>query len=259
MDGLLEDKTAVVTGAASGIGRAIAHLFAEQRADVVVADVREDPREDGATTHERINEETDAQALFAPYDVSDPAAVEATVETAVDEFGDIDVMVNNTGIVDPNGQVTDIDPTEYQRLLDVNLNGAFFGSQAAARYMQESDGGSIVNVSSIAGIQGYSDLAPYCVSKGGIRLLTYSLAAELGGDGIRVNAIHPGVIETAMTTGDVPIVGTETGEQMPQSIPLGRFGTPNDVAKTALYLASDLASYMTAESVIVDGGLVNTA
>ncbi|MCO8255044.1 SDR family oxidoreductase [Haladaptatus sp. AB618] len=259
MDGMLGGRSAVVTGAASGIGRAIARTFAEQGADVVVADVRDDPREDGAKTHERIEEETDAHAVFVQCDVSDPAAVTAAVDTAVDEFGGIDVMVNNAGIVGPTAPVTDIDPDAYQRLLDINLNGVFFGSQAAARRMREDDGGSIVNVSSIAGIQGYSDLSPYCASKGGIRLLTYSLAAELGADGIRVNAIHPGVIETAMTTEDVPTIGTESGEQMRQSIPLGRFGTPDDIADTALYLASDLASYVTGESIIVDGGMVNTA
>lgn len=259
MGGLLAGQTAVVTGAASGIGRAIAHRFAEEGANIVVADIREDPREDGAATHERITEETDAQAVFAQCDVSDPADVERTVEMAVDEFGGIDVMVNNAGIVGPNGPVTDIDPEVYQQLLNINLNGAFFGSQAAARQMRESGGGSIVNISSIAGIQGYSNLSPYCTSKGGIRLLTYSLAAELGADGIRVNVIHPGVIETAMTTDDVPIVGTESGEQMRELIPLGRFGAPDDIAKTALYLASDLASYVTGESVIVDGGMVNTA
>jgi len=259
MDGLLGGRTAVITGGASGIGRAIAERFAREGANIVVADVREDPREDGASTHERIEAETDARAVFAPCDVSDPDAVTATVDTAVDEFGGIDVMVNNAGIVGPTDSITDIDPESYQRLLDVNLNGVFFGSQAAARRMGENGGGSIVNVSSIAGIQGYGNLSPYCASKGGIRLLTYSLAAELGADGIRVNAIHPGVIETAMTTEDVPTIGTESGEQMLRSIPLGRFGTPDDVAKTALYLASDLASYVTGESVIVDGGMVNTA
>ena len=259
MDGVLRGQTAVVTGGASGIGRAIAEKFAEQGADVVVADVRETPREDGVSTHERIEDETDAHAVFAPCDVSDPEAVTATVDTAVDEFGSIDVMVNNAGIVGPNESVIDIDPEAYQRLLDVNLNGVFFGSQAAARRMCEDDGGSIVNISSIAGIQGFSELSPYCASKGAIRLLTYSLAAELGADGIRVNAIHPGVIETTMTTDDVPMVGTESGEGMRQSIPLGRFGTPDDIANTALYLGSDLASYVTGESVIVDGGMVNTA
>lgn len=259
MNGVLGGKTAVVTGAASGIGRAIALRFAKQGADVVVADVREDPREQGIATHELIEDETDAPAVFATCDVSDPAAVTATVDMAVDEFGGIDVMVNNAGIVGPNESVTEIDLEAYRHLIDVNLNGAFYGSQAAAKQMREHGGGSIVNISSIAGIQGYSNFSPYCASKGGIRLLTYALAAELGQDGIRVNVIHPGVIETAMTTEDVPIVGTQSGEEMRQSIPLGQFGTPDDVADTALYLASDLSSYVTAESIIVDGGLVNTA
>jgi len=251
----LAGKVAIISGAASGMGAATARRFGREGAKVVVADLLED---DGRAVAADINAAGGA-AEFMRLDVTDEANWNSVVQATVAKWGRLDVMVNNAGIVGPNGPVTDIDPTEYQRLLDVNLDGTFFGSQAAARRMQENDGGSIVNVSSIAGIQGYSDLAPYCVSKGGIRLLTYTLAAELGGDGIRVNAIHPGVIETAMTTGDVPIVGTESGEQMRQSIPLGRFGTPEDVAKTALYLASDLASYVTAESVVVDGGMVNTA
>ncbi|WP_458207826.1 SDR family oxidoreductase [Haladaptatus sp. NG-SE-30] len=260
MDGLLDDKTTVVTGGASGIGRAIARRFAEEGADIVVADIREEPREGGTPTHTLVEEETDASAVFAECDVSDPADVSAVVDTAVEEFGSLDVMVNNAGIVGPEGPITEIDPEEYQQLLDINLNGAFFGSRAAAIRMRETGGGgSIVNVSSVAGIRGYGNLSPYCTSKGGVRLLTYSLASELGPDGIRVNVIHPGVIETAMTTDDVPMVGTETGEQMKETIPLRRFGTPDDVAKTALYLASDLASYVTGESIIVDGGSVNTS
>ncbi|WP_458189049.1 SDR family oxidoreductase [Haladaptatus sp. NG-WS-4] len=259
MDRLLDGKTAVVTGAASGIGRAIAHQFAEHGANVVVADVREEPREGGDPTHTLVESKTDAAAVFVECDVSDPEDVTRAVDTAVDTFGSVDVMVNNAGIVGPEGPITEIDPEEYQRLLDINLNGAFFGSQAAAIRMRENGGGSIVNVSSVAGIEGYGNLSPYCTSKGGVRLLTYSLASELGPDGIRVNVIHPGVIETAMTTDDVPMVGTESGEQMKETIPLRRFGTPEDVAKTALFLASDLSSYVTGESIIVDGGSVNTS
>ncbi|WP_227356042.1 SDR family oxidoreductase [Haladaptatus salinisoli] len=259
MGELLADNTAVVTGGASGIGRAIALLFAKNGANVVVADLKEEPRESGTATHIQINEHTDSKAVFEMCDVSDLEDVVTIVERAQTEFGSLDVMVNNAGIVGPQQPISEINPEEYQQLIDINLNGVFYGSQAAATRMSDTGSGSIINISSIAGIRGYSELSPYCASKGGIRLLTYSLAAELGAKGIRVNAIHPGVIETTMTKEDVPIVGTETGEQMEQMVPLHRFGTPDEVAKTALYLASDLSSYVTGESIVVDGGLVNTA
>ncbi|WP_435157441.1 SDR family oxidoreductase [Haladaptatus sp. DFWS20] len=259
MGELLADNTAVITGGASGIGRAIALLFAENSANVVVADLKEKPRESGTPTHIQINEQTDSTAVFETCDVSDPADVATVVERAQTEFGSLNVMVNNAGIVGPQQPIGEIDLEEYQQLIDINLNGVFYGSQAAATRMSDTGGGSIINISSIAGILGYSELSPYCASKGGIRLLTYSLAAELGSKGIRVNTIHPGVIETTMTKEDVPIIGTETGEQMEQVIPLRRFGTPDEIAKTALYLASDLSSYVTGESIVVDGGLLNTA
>lgn len=258
MPALLGGKTAVVTGAASGIGRAIARRFAAEGADVVVADVREAPREEGDPTHEAIESGTDASAAFVSCDVTDVGDVDAAVDAA-DEFGGVDVMVNNAGIVGPQGPITDVEPEAYRRLLRVNLDGVFFGSRAAAARMAESDGGSIVNVSSIAGIRGYENLTPYCASKGGVRSLTYALAEELGPDGIRVNVIHPGVIETAMTAEDVPIVGTETGEAMRRSIPLRTFGTPDDVANAALFLASELSEFVTAESLVVDGGVTNTS
>ncbi|GAA0255172.1 SDR family oxidoreductase [Haladaptatus pallidirubidus] len=259
MGELLADNTAVITGGASGIGRAIALRFAENGAKVVVADLKEEPRESGTPTHTQINEQMDSTAVFEQCDVSDPGDVTTVVERAQTEFGSLDVMVNNAGIVGPQQPVSEIDLEEYQQLIDINLNGMFYGSQAAATRMSDTGCGSIINISSIAGILGYSELSPYCASKGGIRLLTYSLAAELGSKGIRVNAIHPGVIETTMTKEDVPIIGSETGEQMEQLVPLRRFGTPDEVAKTALYLASDLSSYVTGESIVVDGGLVNTA
>jgi len=145
--------------------------------------------------------------------------------------------------------------------MDVNLSGVFHGSKAAAIEMiEQGDGGSIINMSSVAGMQGYGGITSYSTSKGGVRLFTYALASELGPpDGLRVNVVHPGVIETAMTTEDSPTVGTEEGEQLKQTIPLRRFGKPEDVAGVCGFLASDLASYVTAESIVVDGGDLNSA
>jgi NAD(P)-dependent dehydrogenase (short-subunit alcohol dehydrogenase family) len=258
MESLLSDTAAVVTGAASGNGRAIARQFAEHGADVVCADVREEPRRGGRPTHELIEAETGASAVSVDCDVTDYDDVAGAV-AAADEFGGVDVMVNNAGIVGPQDPLVDLDLGGYRDLLRVNLDGVVHGSKAAAlRMVEAGDGGSIVNMSSVAGITGYGGLTPYSTAKGGVRLFTYALASELGGDDVRVNAVHPGVIETAMTVDDVPMVGSEDAEAVLQTIPLGRFGQPEEVAGVCTFLASDLASYVTAESIVVDGGELNS-
>jgi NAD(P)-dependent dehydrogenase (short-subunit alcohol dehydrogenase family) len=167
-------------------------------------------------------------------------------------------MVNNAGVFS-GGDFLDATEADFSRLMDVNVKGTFFGAQAAAERMVEGgDGGAIVNLSSVAGLEGSAGFATYCASKGAVRLLTYSLAAELGPEGVRVNAIHPGVIETAMTTDDVPIVGTESGDDYLEDIPSRRFGDPGDVADAAVFLASAAGDYVNGESLTVDGGMTNT-
>ncbi|MFC7069312.1 SDR family oxidoreductase [Halobaculum lipolyticum] len=264
MTDLLAGRTAVVTGAASGNGRAIARRYAEEGADVVVADVREDPREGGEPTHELIASETDASATYVDCDVSDPADLEAAVETA-EAFGGVDVMVNNAGIYRPENFLESTE-AEFDRLMDVNAKGVYFGAQAAAKRMvaraEERDDDDphpvVINMSSAAGIRGEGRLVTYSMSKGAVRLFTYALADALGDAGIRVNAIHPGFVETAMTTRDVELVGTESEQRMSATIPSGRFGQPEEVADAAVYLASDMASYVTGESLVVDGGMTST-
>ncbi|WP_440992021.1 SDR family oxidoreductase [Haloarchaeobius baliensis] len=256
MPELLDGRTAVVTGAASGNGRAIATKLAEYGADVVVADIREDPREGGVPTHERITAETDARAVFVDCDVTRWADLVSAVERAAD-LGGLDIMVNNAGIL-RSGPVTELTEDEFDLVMDVNVKGTFLGSKAAAEAMLDGDGGSIINISSMAGLVGGSENSIYCASKGAIRLLTYSLAAELGPQGIRVNAIHPGPIETKMISEDISIVGSDRADDYRESIPLQQFGAPDDVGNAAVYLASELSEFVTGSSLVVDGGLSNT-
>lgn len=257
MSELLARETAIVTGGASGNGRQIALKIAEHGADVVVADVQEEPREGGTPTHDLVHEETDSDASFVECDVTDWDDVCEAVDVAKD-FGGLDIMVNNAGVL-RTGSVTELTESDYETVMDVNVKGTFFGSKAAATwFLDEGRDGVVVNLSSMAGLVGGAENSLYCASKGAIRLFTYSLAAELGPHGVRVNAVHPGPIETQMIEKDTPIVGTDREKPYKKSIPLQRFGRPEEVADAVLYLASDLSSYVTGASLTLDGGIANT-
>jgi NAD(P)-dependent dehydrogenase (short-subunit alcohol dehydrogenase family) len=257
MNQLLEGRVAIVTGAASGNGRAIAIAFAEQGADVVLADIREDPREGGETTEARIRALSDAQVSFVRCDVTSTTDLEATVEAA-DAFGGVDILVNNAGILSKQS-VLEASEAEFEQMMSVNVKSVYFGTQAAARSMvARGAGGSIINMSSIAGMRGTGGYAAYCTTKGAVRHMTYALADELGPNGIRVNALHPGIIETQMNIVDDPLIGTDQGEGYLQMIPLRRWGQPGDVADAAVYLASDLAAYVSGASLVVDGGYLRS-
>lgn len=252
---LLDGKTAVVTGGSSGIGRGIARGFAEHGAEaVVVADIRDSPKEEGAPTHELLEAETDAESVFVECDVTRRSDLIEAIDAA-DAAGGLDVMVNNAGVWHAE-DFLDVTEEEYQRVLDINLKGAYFGSQIAAeRLVENDDGGAIINISSIAGLFGNGEWPTYAASKGGLTTLTYSLAHKLGGEGVRVNAIHPGGVQT-MIGGEPadPEAAAAQAEQFTQQVPLGRYGQPEDIAGAATFLASDLAGYVTGESLVVDGG-----
>lgn len=252
---MLSDTVAVVTGGASGIGREIALTFAQFGARLVVADVRERPRTGGRATHAEIRERTDSTATFVRCDVTDVGDLERAV-AAGDEFGGVDVMVNNAAIA-TDEEFFELSESAYDRIMRVNARGVFFGSRIAAERMIGTGGGSIVNVSSIAGLRGTGNLVAYCASKGAVRLMTYALADRLGPEGIRINALHPGAIHTAMSS-DIGVAGADRGDRYERNTPMNRPGTPGDVADAAVFLASDLSGFVTGTSIPVDGGRTYT-
>jgi NAD(P)-dependent dehydrogenase (short-subunit alcohol dehydrogenase family) len=250
----LDGRVAVVTGGSSGIGRAICGAYAQHGATVVVADLQPEPREGGTPIVDHINDELGGTAVFVECDVTERSQIDDAVSVAR-EHGGVQVMVSNAGVF-AGTPLLETGEDDFDRLMDINVKGLWFCAQAAAREMIESgNGGSIINLSSVAGLRGVSPFSIYSGTKGAVRLMTYALAEELGEHGIRVNAIHPGVIETTMTTSDVALLQGDSEQQFLQQIPLGRFGGPDDIAGVALYLASDLSTYVSGASLVVDGGL----
>jgi NAD(P)-dependent dehydrogenase (short-subunit alcohol dehydrogenase family) len=249
--GMLDGKVAIVTGGASGIGRATALRFAEEGATIVIGDLRAEPREGGIPTDQAIAA-TAGTARLVTGDVTDPEHRSALV-AAAEELGGVDVLVNNAGIF-RTGAFLDATERDYDLMMDINVKSMYFMAQSAARAMAANGAGVIVNLSSVAGLQGAAGFTLYCAGKGAVRLFTYALADELGPLGIRVNALHPGYIETSMTREDVPIVGTPAADGYIATIPLRRAGTAEDVANAALLLAGDLTAYVSGSSLSVDGG-----
>ncbi len=239
----LKNKVAVVTGAASGIGKAIADLFVAEGAKVVYSDIHDNP------TDLSLSEEA---AIYVKCDVSSRAEVAALLKATTDKFGSLDIMVNNAGIGTLGG-IMDVTDEVWDKTIKVNLYGVFYGSQLAAQIMKEKGvKGSIINLSSILGTVGMASTVSYCASKGGVVQLTHAAAIDLAPHGIRINAVAPAFIATKMTEG---VLGDEGFNQMVKmNTPLGYVGEPNDIAYAALYLASDESKYVTGEVIHVDGG-----
>ena len=252
MDLGLQDKVAVVTGGSSGNGRAIARRFAELGTRVVIADLAETGREGGPPTHEAINAVHEGAARFVRCDVSRPDDLADAVAVAED-WGGLDIMVNNAGILIKE-PILDATEDVFHSMIDVNVKGVYFGTQAAARAMAKRKSGVIINMCSIAGMRGTGGFSAYNMTKGAVRLMTCSFADELGPLGIRVNNVNPGIMRTLMNVEDDPVIGTETGEGYLDMIPARRWGEPEEVADACVYLASDLARYVMGTSLIVDGG-----
>ena len=254
----LSGKVAVVTGAAGGIGAATALALAAEGARVVVADVKE-----GDGTVGRITE-AGGEAVFLSCDVADPAQVEAMVAGAVDRFGAIDVLVNNAGISGGSSLAHEMDVDVWTRVLAVNLTGQFLCVRSAMPHLLASGAGRIVNVASTYGVIGAPMAPAYCASKGGVVNFTRQLAVDYSGQGIRVNAICPGYIDTDMGGGRAALGPEEAAranarrEAAAALQPIGRQAQADEVARVAVFLVSDDSSFMTGSIVTVDGGCTTT-
>ena len=250
MGSRLKGKSAIVTGSATGIGKATAALFAKEGARVVVSDIDETGGEQVATGIKADG----GQAIFVNADVSQVVDVERLIEAAVGAYGRLDVLVNNAAVYLGDGGLLSVPDEIWDKIIAVNLKGTYLCCKFAIARMIEGGGGSIVNLSSVNALMGLS-LTAYTASKGGVQALTRLLAVEFAPHGIRVNSICPGTI---MTENSIAIYNERQGleERVRKMYPLGRLGAPGDIAECAVYLASDASSFVTGASLVVDGGLM---
>lgn len=251
--GRLEGKVAVVTGGASGIGEATVRLFVAEGARCVIADVQDDR---GNT----LQTEMGGLAAYHRTDVTREEDVKAAVALAASKFGRLDCIFNNAGVVGTVGPIEDIPSNEYDFTMNVLLRGPFFGMKHAAPVMKAQGSGSIISTASVAGVTGGDGPHIYSVAKAGVMHLTRSVALELAEHGVRVNAICPGGIVTPLITQGIPNMDHERSADLARQglkmfQPLRRAGEPEDIANAALWLASDESSFVTGQSIIVDGGL----
>ena len=243
----LENKVALISGGARGMGAVEAKLFAKEGAKVIIGDMLE---EEGRKVETEINE-TGGECVFVPLDVTDEDAWQRAVNLAVSRFGKLDILVNNAGIYRAH-DVVETTSAEWDEVMDVNAKGVFLGTKYAIPEMRKAGGGSIVNISSVAGLVGSLETTAYTASKGAVRLLTKSTAIQYASEGIRANSIHPGTIETPMT--EALLADEAHREDRMNRTPIGRLGRPEDVAYGALYLASDESSFVTGSELVIDGG-----
>lgn len=251
MDDLLAETTAIVTGSASGIGRAIARRFADAGSEVVVVDV--DP--DGGTKTVELIEEDGGAATFVRTDVSERGDVRAMVDTTIEEFGGVDVLVNNAGGSFDDDNLHRVDESTFDRNIEVNLKGSFLCAKEVLPVMVAGGSGSMVHMSSVNGLTGIG-LTTYSAAKAGILSLSRLIAVQYGRHGVRSNALCPGTIETEIRRVEMEESGGSAArDEWLEQYALDRFGRPEEVADAALFLSSDLSSFVTGSELVVDGGL----
>ena len=243
----LSGRTAIVTGGSQGIGRATAMQFAREGAQVVVADVN---AEAGTATAEAIAD-AGGTAQFVACNVADRSAVDALIEATLEAFGTLDILVNNAGIT-RDATLKKMDAEAFRAVIEVNLEGVFHCTQAAYPHLSASDHGRVLNAASVVGLYGNFGQTNYVASKSGVIGMTRTWAREFGRDGITVNAVAPGFIDTPM----VETVPDKVINSLTEKTPLGRLGTPADIANAYTFLASDEAAFITGAVLSVDGGLV---
>ena len=249
--GRLDGKVAFISGGARGMGAEEARLFAQEGAKVAIGDVLD---EDGRSVEAEINE-SGGECLYIHLDVTSETNWQDAVAETVSRFGALHILINNAGIGGVGGLVEDTPVEDWDRVMDINGKGVFLGTKAAIPEMQNTGGGSIINISSQLGIVATDNSSPmYHASKGAVRILTKSTAIQYAPDNIRANSIHPGPVNTAMT--ERRREDPETYDSMRSRIPLGRFAEPIEVAYAVLYLASDESAYVTGSEVVVDGGWI---
>lgn len=244
----LVGKVAVISGGARGMGASEAQLFLDEGAKVVITDVLDDA---GKQTAHRLSPDG-SRCIFMHHDVTKEADWTAVISETISAFGQVDVLVNNAGIFE-RGTVLDTSLADYERTMDINVKGVFLGMKAVAPHMVQRKTGSIVNISSVAGLAGTPGFLAYGASKWAVRGMTKGVAKELAPFGVRVNSIHPGIIDTPMLQ-TFEEAGEGVREAVRTRIPLGYEAEPIHVARLALYLASDDSSYSTGSEFIVDGG-----
>jgi NAD(P)-dependent dehydrogenase (short-subunit alcohol dehydrogenase family) len=247
----LVGRVAVITGGASGIGRATSVLFANEGAAVVVADLNENA---GHAVVSEI-EKAGGRSMFVPADVTKAADCRGIVERAIEAFGKIHILFNNAGII-RRATVLDLSEEDWDHVMTVNVKSIYLLSREVIPYMQKHGGGTIINTASGWGLTGGAKAAVYCASKGAVVLLTKAMAVDHGAQNIRVNCICPGDTDTAMLRGEAQQLGEAQERFLADAArrPLGRVGSPDEIARAALYLASDASSFVTGTALVVDGG-----
>ena len=248
MAGRLEGKVAIVTGGASGIGRAVCLRFLQEGAKVVIAD-RNVP---GAEETLALMEGSGEDSMFAPLDVSNASRVESVVNETVSRFGGLDILVNGAAILIRTPPLVEVDDVVWDLTMDTNLKGLFYCCKYAIPEMMRSGGGSIVNIASMSGVRGIAYSVPYAVSKAGVIHLSKVAAAQYTSQGVRVNCIAPGGVDTPQMRGST--ASSETFMQRNEDHPLGRVGQPEEIANLITWLSSDEASYVSGSTYIIDGG-----